>query len=421
MDMEAYYHGILLEELVPATGCTEPIAVALAAAVAKKALGQMPQKVRASCSGNVIKNVKGVVVPGTGGLKGIQAAVASGLVAGNPDAGLEAIASISEEERAAIQALNETDFCPVTCLHGVPGLEIRIWAGAGEDYSEVTIKGGHTNVTCISKNGRTLLDKSQDASTGQTGNAREAMTVDGIYAYAARADLSPVMSLLREQARVNYEIAAEGFNNSYGATIGRLLLSSGSDDIYTRCAAYAAAGSDARMSGCAKSVMTCCGSGNQGITCSLPVILFSRENKAHEETTLRALALSNLVAVHVKQQMGKLSAFCGVVCAAAGAVSGIAFLEGHGETVISDVIANQLALISGMVCDGAKPSCAGKIAVAMSSAFLGYRLALEKPGTFPGDGLISPDIEQTIGNVSRLARDGMRTTDVVVLDIMTGG
>lgn len=418
MDIEACYHRILQEELVPATGCTEPIAVALAAATAKKALGQMPIKVQAACSGNVIKNVKGVTVPGTGGLKGIKAAVAAGLTAGDPDAGLETISRISEEERTAIQTLNETDFCTLSCLHGVPGLEIRLKAEAGEDYAEVTIAGGHTNITCISKNGRILLDNRREAASGQTDNLRAALTVEGIYSYASRADLEPVSFLLQEQARVNYEIASEGFNSSYGAAIGQLLLDSG-DDIYTRCTAYAAAGSDARMSGCAKSVMTCCGSGNQGITCSLPVVLFSREKHMGEEITLRALALSNLVAVHVKQQMGKLSAFCGVVCAAAGAVSGIAFLEGHGKEVISEVITNQLALISGMVCDGAKPSCAGKIAVAMSSAFLGYRLALRNPGSFPGDGFISSDIEQTIDNVSRLARDGMRTTDTVLLDIMT--
>lgn len=420
MNLFACYDAILQEELVPAMGCTEPISLALAAAVIRKTLHCIPESVKVSCSGNIIKNVKGVVVPGTGGLKGIPVAVAAGLIAGNPDGGLETIAQISQVQRDMIQDLAATSFCQVECLHGVPGLEIRMLAYKGEQSAFVHILHSHTNIVRIELNNEILLDDPDNGeSTEGMRTDRSTLTIQGIYDYAKHANLYAVKELLEKQITRNRNVAREGLENEYGAAVGKVLLET-SDDIYTKCVASAAAGSDARMSGCQKSVMTCCGSGNQGMTVSLPVLVFESEKGIAREQTIRALALSNLIAVRMKRGIGRLSAFCGVVCAATGAVCGIAFLEGHGPSVLNSIITNQIATISGMVCDGAKPSCAGKIVVALQSALMAYKLAICNRTFKPEEGIIKTNIEDTIDTMGRLAREGMGKTDQVLLDIMTG-
>lgn len=419
MNLNEKYAAILKEELVPALGCTEPIAIAYASALAVKYLAGKPERMRIECSGNIIKNVKGVVVPNTGGLKGVKAAAIAGAVAGNSDLHLEVIANVSDEQIAEIQTLEKSDFCEVNCMYQEANLHIIAHVYQKNDEVTVQIMHTHTNVVLIKRNEEVLYSK--DCNSADFNSAlidRKCLNVKDIYEYAVRDSLDEVRHLLKEQVTYNLKIADEGLKNDYGAKVGKVLRQM-NQDLYTTCISYAAAASDARMSGCKMAVMTCSGSGNQGVTASLPIIIYAREKHIEEDRVLRALALSDLITVRIKTGIGRLSAYCGVVCAATGSFAGIAYLEGYGLDVIARMIVNHLGTISGMVCDGAKQSCASKISTALFSALLAYRMAIEEI-TFDADtGIIQKELEKTIDTVGQLGRDGMKETDKVILQIMT--
>ena len=418
------YLNILQEELLLAMGCTEPAAVAYAAAAARSLLdpGSVPRRCALYVSGNIIKNVKSVVVPNTGGLRGLEAAAAAGLAGGDETAGLQVIARITPEQRAAAAALlKQCHFtvCP-TKSDKVFYIEVVLTADGGT--ARAVIEDFHTNLTRLERDGvpAPLPGAAPDrpADTAQTD--RTAMSVESILDFAASADLEDVRGLLERQIDCNMTIAEEGLRNPWGAQVGRTLLRTGQPDLYTRAAAAAAAGSDARMGGCELPVAIVSGSGNQGLTASVPVIVYAREKGLPQEALLRALLVSNLITIHQKTGIGRLSAFCGATSAGVGAACGIAWLDGGGYEEIAHTIVNALAILSGMVCDGAKASCAAKIATAVQNGLLGYRLFCNGLQFYAGDGIVTKGVENTIANVGRLANRGMRGTDCEILDIMVG-
>lgn len=419
MDLEELYSKILHEELLPAMGCTEPIAIAYASSIARDVLGTMPDYMTVECSGNVVKNVKSVTIPNTGGLKGIQAAAIAGVVAGDKEKKLEVISVIEPKQQEQIKELVQSQFCQVSCLHGEANLCIRVTCFHGDDNAFVELMHTHTNITCVKRCQEVLYEKNCDeADFNSVLTDRTCLSIEGIYQFASQGNLDRVRGLLEKQIEYNLKIAREGMENSYGASIGQTVEKS-IHNRYTKGIAYAGAASDARMSGCQMAVMTNSGSGNQGITASLPVIQFAIDQNIDRERLIQALALSNLITIRIKTGIGRLSAYCGVVCAAAGAFAGIAYLEGHGTEVIDKLIQNHLATISGMVCDGAKESCAGKISLSLLSAMLGYQMACQNQAFEDGCGIVQGDIEETIDVVGYIGREGMKETDKVILDIMT--
>ena len=391
----AAYVQILREELVPAMGCTEPIAIAYAAAKARQVLGALPERMEVAVSGNIIKNVKSVVVPNTRGMKGIEAAAAAGAARGDADAELEVLARLTAEDAAAVGAYLERT--PITVRHAdTPHIfDIHLTAYAGEDSAAVRITDYHTNIVSIRRNGETLLEKEQDAGGEESLTDRSCMSVEKIVDFAD--------SVLRGR---------------YGANIGRTLLHGHENDLGYQLRAWAAAGSDARMNGCELPVIINSGSGNQGITTSVPVIVFARERGASEEELLRALTVSNLVTIHLKTGIGRLSAYCGAVSAGAGAASGIAYLQGGRFETIAHVIVNTVAVTSGIVCDGAKASCAAKIAAAVDAGLLGLAMVRDGNEFYGGDGIVKKGVENTIAIVGRLARNGMLETDREIIRLM---
>lgn len=414
------YVKILREELIPAMGCTEPIAIALAAARARQALGAEPEACRAEVSGNIVKNVKAVTVPNTGGLKGIEASVAAGVVAGRPELELEVLSRVTPDEIAAMGAFLER--CPVKVVLGGEG---RIF------YINVTVIGGghsacceimdfHTNVTRIMRDENVLFQGGTAGGQAEETD-RSVLSVEEIVRFADCLDVEDVAEVLERQIAYNSAISAEGLRGGWGAEVGKTLRTVYGDSLPVRARAAAAAGSDARMSGCELPVVIVSGSGNQGMTASLPVIEYARGKGAGREELLRALAVADLVTIHQKTSIGRLSAFCGAVSAGSGAAAGIAYLEGGRYEVIAHTVANALAICSGMVCDGAKPSCAAKIASAVDAGLMGYYMYLHGGHQFMGgEGIIRKGVENTIGSVGRLARQGMRQTDEEILDIMVG-
>ena len=423
------YITVLREELVPALGCTEPIAIAYAAAVAVRTLGRFPERMTAACSGNIIKNVKGVVVPNSGGQKGIEAAAVIGAVGGDPDRELEVLANVTPGHIAKSRELVAGDFCRVELLPGVTNLHIilTVAAGSGTDSGKATdeavveIAGGHTNIVRIERNGKILEGGPYVPERDTKDHSRDFMSVSGILEFAEQCDLDDVRDVLDRQIEYNSQISEEGLSHAYGAEVGRTLLASRGSDVRTRAKARAAAGSDARMSGCELPVVINSGSGNQGMTVSLPVIEYAAELNLPKEKLYRALLVSNLVAIHQKSGIGKLSAYCGAVSAACGSGAAITYLCGGDLRQISDTITNTLANVSGIVCDGAKPSCAAKIASSVDAAIMAHDLAMHQ-STFPsGEGIVKEDVEATIRSVGRLAREGMRSTDEEVLHIMIDG
>ena len=417
------YIRILEAELIPATGCTEPIAIAYAAAKARQALGALPDWCRVECSGNIIKNVKSVVVPNTGCLRGIEAAAAAGLVAGDPDVQLQVISHVTEKDREAIQAYRGS--CPIEVVpsQGDKIFYIAVTVRAGTDSARVVIEDFHTNITRIERNG-TCLFLGEEQGTDEAGTQGDPdyslLSVERIVDFAGDVDLRDVEVLLERQIVCNTAIAREGLTHDWGARIGQTLLLAQGNDVRVRAKAAAAAGSDARMSGCEMPVVIVSGSGNQGMTASLPVIEYAGELHADRERLLRALVVSNLVTIHQKTSIGRLSAFCGAVSAGCGAAAGIAYLHGDGYEVIAHTIVNTLAILSGMVCDGAKPSCAGKIAMAVEAGLMGYEMYKHGKNQFyDGEGIVKKGVDNTIRTVGRMARDGMRETDREILDIMT--
>jgi L-cysteine desulfidase len=418
-EQRADYVAILREELIPALGCTEPIAVALAAAKARAVLGRMPDRAEISCSGNIIKNVKSVVVPNTDGLKGIEAAALAGIVGGNAELGLEVLEALGPDAIVEIKELLERGICVARLAAGVDTLYIAAKLFAGDDSAEVRITKSHANISAILKNGQHISDAAEPhrESKGQL-RLRHPLNVRDILEFADSSDLLAVRGLLAEQVRLNCAISDEGLRHRYGMEVGKTLLESRGDDMRTRAASRAAAGSDARMSGCSFPVVINSGSGNQGMAASLPVIEYARSLGLPEERLYRALAVSNLVAIHQKRQIGRLSAYCGVVSAAAGSGAGISYLLGGGYKEVSDTIVNTIATIGGMVCDGAKPSCAAKVASAVDAALLAHDLSASGKVFKAGEGLVKGDVEGTIASVGRMGRVGMKGTDDEILDIM---
>lgn len=415
------YINILREELIPAMGCTEPIAIAYAAAKARDVLGAMPDSVLVEVSPNIIKNVKSVVVPNTGGLKGVEASAAAGVAAGDASKVLEVISVVSDEGRERIRALLAD--VPVTVRNTGSDLifDIVITLAKDGETASVQISHFHTNITRITRNGDVLQENTGcDEVEAPQHVDRSFMNVEDIIAFAGSVDPADVRDVISRQIACNTAIAAEGVRGDWGANVGSVLLDVWGDDIKIRAKAMAAAGSDARMSGCELPVIIVSGSGNQGITASVPVIEYARAMGADDETLLRALVVANLVTVHQKTGIGRLSAYCGAVSAGVGAGAGITWLHGGRFDEIAHTIVNALAIVSGIICDGAKPSCAGKIASAVEAGILGFHMYQKGQQFYGGDGIVVKGVENTLANIGRLGRDGMRETDKEIIRMMLG-
>ena len=415
------YVEILKEELIPAMGCTEPIAIALAAAKARDALGRIPERCQAEVSGNIIKNVKAVTVPNTGGLKGIEASVAAGAVAGRADLELEVLSQVTPQEIEAMREFLETREIKVIPATGdrVFYIKVSVWAEGHSACCEIV--DYHTNIILIQRDEEVLFHAEPTEGGKPEQTDRSVLNVEEIVRFADCLDVADVEEILSRQVAYNSAISAEGMTGKWGAAIGKTLRNLYGDDVAVRAKAAAASGSDARMSGCEMPVVIVSGSGNQGMTTSLPVIEYARDMGASHEELLRALTVANLVTIHQKTGIGRLSAFCGAVSAGCGAAAGIAYLKGGRYKVIAHTIANTLAICSGMICDGAKPSCAAKIAAAVDAGLMGYHMYVNGGHQFVGgEGIIKKGVENTIDNVGRLARLGMRGTDQEILDIMVG-
>ena len=401
-------------------GCTEPIALAYAAAKAREVLGAMPEKVEIEVSGSIIKNVKSVIVPNTNHLKGIPAAATAGIVAGKAEKELEVIAEVSPEEVEAMAKFMETVPIEVKHVDSCITFEIIVTVFNGEDYAKVRIANYHTNIVLVEKNGEKLVDIPVEGENEEGLTDRSLLDVESIWDFVNTMDVNDVKEILDRQIEYNTAIAQEGLKGDYGANIGSVLLDTYGDDVRTRAKAMAAAGSDARMNGCELPVIINAGSGNQGMTCSLPVLEYAKEFGADEDKTYRALALSNLIAIHQKTGIGRLSAYCGAVSAGAAAGAGIAYLCGGGYKEVIHTVVNALAITSGIVCDGAKASCAAKIASSVDAGILGYNMYKRGQQFYAGDGLVSKGVEPTIENIGRLGREGMRETNEDIIKIMMG-
>ncbi len=420
MDKELYsaYIRVLEQELVPAMGCTEPIAVAYAAAVAASQLPALPEKVNIIVSSNIIKNVKSVIVPNTGGLHGLEAAAAAGIIAGDPEKKLLVISQVTKEQQAEIAAyLKQAEFSVEESQSGQL-FDIQIVLEGAGHKSQCRITGEHTNVVLIQGDGNTVLERSIEVSMEEENRDKALLTVEQIVEFADCVDIADVKDVLNRQIRCNMAIAQEGLDKDYGARIGQVLLKTRGDDVVTRAKAYAAAASDARMNGCDMPVVINSGSGNQGITSSVPVVVYARDMGASDELLYRALTVSNLVTLHLKSGIGPLSAYCGAISAGCGAAAGITYLFGGKFREIAHTIVNAIAINSGVICDGAKASCAAKIASAVEAGILGMEMFRQGSQFVGGDGIVSKGVENTIHNVSRLASEGMRKTDAEIIKIM---
>lgn len=413
------YLQILKEELIPAMGCTEPIAVAYAAAVARKTLGAVPERVCVGASGSMIKNVKSVIVPNTDNRKGLEAAAAAGIVAGRPEQKLEVIADVTPEETKAILAyLDQTEITVEHVDNGVTfDIIVTVWKGGHS--AQVRIAVFHTNIVHMEKDGEVLLDLPVHGDEEENLTDRSLLDMEHIWDFANTVDIEDVKPILDPQIKYNMAIAEEGLRGDYGANIGSVLLDMEGDNVRVRAKAYAA-GSDARMNGCEQPVVINSGSGNQGITTSVPVIVYARELKAGDEQLYRALTLSNLTTIHEKTPIGRLSAYCGAISAGAGAGAGIAYLCGGGYEAVIHTVVNALAVVSGVICDGAKASCAAKIATAVEAGLLGYNMYIRGQQFRGGDGIVAKGVENSLRNVGRLGKQGMKETNREIIDIMVG-
>lgn len=410
--------AILEEELRPAMGCTEPIALAYAGAKAKEVLGALPDKIDVLVSGNIIKNVKSVVVPNTGGLRGIAAAVCAGVVAGDASKMLEVIASVSKEKQAQLKEYMADVEVNIAPSESELVFDIDLTLYAGENRARVRIVNHHTNIVHISCNDEILLELPVEESSEDNLTDKSCLTIERIVEFAEVLDPADVKESIGRQLEYNMAIAKEGLRGNWGANIGSVILSQQGDATNRRAAAYAAAGSDARMSGCEMPVIILSGSGNQGITASVPVAIYAQAFGNTQEELLRAVAVSDLVTVHQKTGIGRLSAYCGAISAGVGAGAGIAYLHGGRAAAVAHTVVNAVAILSGTICDGAKPSCAAKIAAAVDAGILGYNMYLENQQFFGGDGIVTKGADKTVSNIGRLAREGMRQTDRTILDIM---
>jgi L-cysteine desulfidase len=414
------YVQILKEELVPAMGCTEPIALAYAAAKAREILGSIPDKVVIEASGSIIKNVKSVIVPNTNHLKGIPAAATAGIIAGRAEKELEVIAQVTESEIEQMKQFLQT--ADIKVVHADNGItfDIIVSVYKGSSYAKVRIANYHTNIVLMEKDGEVLYEIAVEGEKEEGLTDRNLLNMKDIWDFAMTVDVKDIKETLDRQIAYNTAIAEEGLRGDYGANIGSVLLDTYGDDIRTRAKAKAAAGSDARMNGCELPVIINSGSGNQGMTSSIPVIEYAKEFDADEDTLYRALALSNLVTIHQKTGIGRLSAYCGAVSAGAGAGAGIAYLCGGGYEEVIHTVVNALAIVSGIVCDGAKASCAAKIASAVDAGILGYNMYKRGQQFYGGDGIVTRGVEETIQNVGRLGKQGMKETNEEIIKIMVG-
>ena len=412
------YLDILHEELRPAMGCTEPIALAYAGAKARELLGMLPERVVAYVSGNIIKNVKSVIVPNTDGLHGIGPAICAGVVAGKAEKQLEVISQVSRQEQLALKDfLNKT---PVEIHQSESNLifDIDLRLFAGENTARVRIVNHHTNIVRLEKNGEVLLDLPVTESSEDHLTDKSCLSIERIVEFADNLNTEDVADCVGRQIQYNMAIAEEGLRNNWGANVGSVILHRQGQTVEKRACAYAAAGSDARMSGCEMPVIIISGSGNQGITASVPVVIYGQELGASEAEILRAVAVSDLVTIHQKTGIGRLSAYCGAISAGCGAGAGIAYLQGGGVRGVAHAVVNAVAILSGTICDGAKPSCAAKIAAAVEAGILGYDMYMDGQQFYGGDGIITKGADKTLTNIGRLAREGMRETDRTILEIM---
>lgn len=416
IDREDRFAAILEKELVPALGCTEPIALAYAAAKVRDVLGVFPERMEVYCSGNIVKNVKGVTIPNSGGLIGIDMAVILGAVGGNANEELKVLESVRPEDIERTKELAASDFLTCKLKEGVANLYIDTFAYADGHSAQVTIVNRHTLITRIVRDGETLFSK--DPVEKKEDLALDGMNIESILEFADTVDIAKVKAPLDRQIEANTAIAAEGLKNSYGAQVGKTLIEVYGDDVRVRARAKAAAGSDARMNGCSLPVIINSGSGNQGITVSLPVIEFAKEWNSGQEKLYRALVVSNLVSIYHKHYIGSLSAFCGAVTAACGAGAGITYLAGGDYKAVCRTIVNTVANVGGIICDGAKSSCAAKIASAVDAAILGHELSMKGLAFKPGEGIVCSDIEDTIRSAGYVGRVGMKSTDVEILNLM---
>ncbi len=415
------YLKILQEELVPATGCTEPIAIAYGAAKARELLGVLPESVLVEASGNIIKNVKSVVVPNTNSLKGIEAAASAGIVAGQSDKILEVISEVTPAQRAEIRAYLADHPIVVKPAEGDKVFDILITLRAGNNHVKLRISDYHTHIVYIEKNGEVLFQSGEVLSDSARDmlTDRSCLSVEGVLDFASTCNLEDVRALIERQIDYNYAIAEEGMRHSWGANIGSVLKEHYGVGIYSRARYMAAAGSDARMSGCEMPVIIVSGSGNQGITASVPVVEYAKELNVSRDQMVRAVLLSDLLTIHLKTGIGRLSAYCGAVSAGCSAGAAIAYLHGGGFREIAHTLVNSLAIVSGMICDGAKASCAAKISAAVDAGLVGYSMFRSGQQFRGGDGIVTKGVEETIRNIGRLGRLGMRETDREIIRIMT--
>lgn len=416
------YEAILIAELRPAMGCTEPIAIAYASSILGKTLGGVPDEIDARFSGNIIKNVKSVIVPATGGRHGIEAAIAAGIVSCRPDKRLEVLQSLRPEDEERIDDLLHSCKITVSKLNTGCSFELELYGRRGDDTATVKISSTHTNVTEVSINGIDMTDEyAEKTIVKESGDEPDfaLLNVMDIIEYADTVELDSLRPCLMRQIELNMDIAKEGLRGEWGANIGKVMLSMG-NDVSRRARAYAAAGSDARMSGCEKPVCIISGSGNQGITASVPVKIYADDMGKSEDEMLRALIVSDLITIHQKTGIGTLSAYCGAISAGVGAGAGICYLHGGKFREIAHTLVNSVAILSGTICDGAKPSCAAKIAMAVEAGIMGYEMWKNGSQFHGGDGIVTKGVENTIRNVGRLAREGMSDTDREIIEIMLG-
>ena len=422
LDRKVYqaYLDVLKQELVPATGCTEPIAIAYAGAIARKTLGQVPEQVELIVSGNIIKNVKSVVIPHSNGRKGLEAAVAAGIICGRPELELDVLSQTSPEDLQQLDAFLAGNRVQVRPSQAECPFDIQVKLTAGQDNAYVRIIGSHSNVVQVQKNGQLLVDHPFSTQGVSADENHRLLNVKDIVTFADTVDLDEIRPILQRQIDDNMAIAQAGLTQNYGANIGKILLRSYGNSVHNRAKAWAAAGSDARMNGCEMPVIINSGSGNQGITASVPVIVYAKECDVSQEQLYRALVVSNLTAIHLKTGIGSLSAYCGATSAGCGAGAGVCYLYGGKYKEISHTIVNALAINSGMLCDGAKASCAAKIASAVEAGLLGMQMYLHNSQFYGGDGIVAKGVENTIRTVSTIAREGMRSTDAEIIQFMIG-
>ena len=412
------YIDILREELCPAMGCTEPIALAYAGAKARQVLGAIPDRVDISVSGNIIKNVKSVIVPNTGGLHGIGPAVCAGIIAGDADKILEVISCVTDEQRAQLADYIKQVQPSIQPANSCLVFDIDLTLYAGSEQVRLRIVNHHTNIVLIEKNGQVLQQLPVAECSEDQLTDKSCLSIEKIVEFADDVDIEDIRPLISRQIEYNMAISREGIENNWGANIGSVILNRQGTLLSKQAAAYAAAGSDARMSGCEMPVIILSGSGNQGITASVPVVVYAESMGVSEDLLMRAVALSDLVTIHQKTGIGRLSAYCGAISAGCGAGAGIAYLHGAKFHGIAHTVVNAIAILSGTICDGAKPSCAAKIAAAVDAGILGWEMYQEKQQFYGGDGIVTKGVDKTVTNVGRLAREGMKETDKTILQIM---